>query len=118
MSDKENPGTIAEIPRMITDEAFQQEWLAKVTDPVVRSFWENEIAKRHVLTGASPAIVVMNVVARPEIGEQSVTRLGIVVLFDACFDGLQAFSIQVQPTKDIIPTDQADTEEDWFNWLI
>lgn len=45
MSDPENPGTIAEIPRMITDDAFQQEWLAKVKDPVVRSFWENEMAK-------------------------------------------------------------------------
>lgn len=45
MSDSENPGTIAEIPRMITDDAFQKEWLAKVKDPVVRSFWENEMAK-------------------------------------------------------------------------
>jgi len=44
MADLENPGTLAEIPKMISDAAFQKEWLAKVTDPVVRSFWEDEIA--------------------------------------------------------------------------
>ncbi len=45
MSDKENPGTIAEIPRLVSDAAFQKEWRAKITDPVVRSFWENEMDK-------------------------------------------------------------------------
>lgn len=45
MSDLENPGTIVEIPRMIADEEFQKKWVAKVTDPVVRSFWEDEMAK-------------------------------------------------------------------------
>ncbi|MBT4856756.1 type IV secretory system conjugative DNA transfer family protein [Candidatus Uhrbacteria bacterium] len=45
MADTENPGTIAEIPRMISDEAFQKRWVSKVTDPVVRSFWEDEMAK-------------------------------------------------------------------------
>ncbi|MBI4714277.1 type IV secretory system conjugative DNA transfer family protein [Candidatus Uhrbacteria bacterium] len=45
MSDPEQPGTIAEIPRMFSDEAFQKSWVAKVKDPVVRSFWENEMAK-------------------------------------------------------------------------
>lgn len=45
MSDPEQPGTIAEIPRMFSDEAFQKQWVAKVKDPVVRSFWENEMAK-------------------------------------------------------------------------
>lgn len=45
MSDLENPGTIAEIPRMISDDKFQKEWIAKVKDPVVRSFWEDEMAK-------------------------------------------------------------------------
>jgi hypothetical protein len=43
MSDLENPGTIAEIPRMVTDKKFQAKWRAKITDPVVRSFWEDEI---------------------------------------------------------------------------
>jgi hypothetical protein len=45
MSDEENPGTLAEIPRMISDEKFQKEWIAKVKDPTVRSFWEDEMAK-------------------------------------------------------------------------
>ncbi|MFO0705193.1 MAG: type IV secretion system DNA-binding domain-containing protein [Candidatus Andersenbacteria bacterium] len=45
MEDKEQPGTIAEIPRMFSDERYQRYKAAKVTDPVVRSFWENEMAK-------------------------------------------------------------------------
>jgi len=44
MSDPENPGTIAEIPRMITDEDYQKQWVAKVKDPVVRAYWEKEVA--------------------------------------------------------------------------
>lgn len=45
MADKENPGTIAEIPRIFTDKDFQKYKIAKVTDPMVRSFWEQEMAK-------------------------------------------------------------------------
>ncbi len=45
MADRENPGTIVEIPRMFTDPAFQKAKVAKVTDPIVRSFWEKEMAK-------------------------------------------------------------------------
>jgi len=45
MADKEYPGTIADIPRMFTDKAYQEYKLKKVTDPVVRSFWEKEMAK-------------------------------------------------------------------------
>jgi hypothetical protein len=45
MEDQENPGTIAEIPRMFSDERFQRFKASKVKDPVVRSFWENEMAK-------------------------------------------------------------------------
>lgn len=45
MADKDNPGTIIEIPRMFTDEDYQKEWVNKVKDPVVKSFWENEMAK-------------------------------------------------------------------------
>ncbi|MBU0645895.1 type IV secretion system DNA-binding domain-containing protein [Patescibacteria group bacterium] len=44
MADQENPGTLAEIPRIITDADFQQEWVAKVKDPVVRAYWEKEVA--------------------------------------------------------------------------
>lgn len=45
MEDQEHPGTIAEIPRMFTDTEFQNYKLKKVKDPVVRSFWEKEMAK-------------------------------------------------------------------------
>ncbi|MBU1164016.1 type IV secretion system DNA-binding domain-containing protein [Patescibacteria group bacterium] len=45
MADKEHPGTIAEIPRIFTDHAFQKYKLSKVTDPMVRAFWEKEMAK-------------------------------------------------------------------------
>ncbi len=45
MSDMEMPGTIAEIPRMFTDDAFVETWKKKLKDPVVLSFWEKEMAK-------------------------------------------------------------------------
>ncbi len=45
MANKENPGTIADIPRMFTDPAFQKYNLQFVKDPVVRSFWEKEMAQ-------------------------------------------------------------------------
>lgn len=45
MADPEDPGTVVEIPRIFTDESFLRARLAKVTDPVVRAFWEKEMAK-------------------------------------------------------------------------
>lgn len=45
MSDRETPGTIAEIPRMFSDKEFADSWIKKVKDPVVRAFWEKEMAK-------------------------------------------------------------------------
>lgn len=45
MADTENPGTLVEIPKMFTDPEFLKERLAKVTDPVVRSFWVKEWAQ-------------------------------------------------------------------------
>jgi type IV secretory pathway TraG/TraD family ATPase VirD4 len=45
MADVENPGTIAEVPRMFTDDAFVKTYLQKLRDPVVRAFWEKEMAK-------------------------------------------------------------------------
>ncbi len=45
MSSEKSPGTIAEIPRMFTDDAFVKKYLATTKDPVVRSFWEKEMAK-------------------------------------------------------------------------
>ncbi len=44
MADKDNPGTLVEIPKMFTDPAFLQERLAKVQDIVVRNFWTKEWA--------------------------------------------------------------------------
>jgi type IV secretory pathway TraG/TraD family ATPase VirD4 len=45
MADFEHTGTIAEIPRMFSDKEFADSWVKKVKDPVVRSFWEKEMAK-------------------------------------------------------------------------
>ncbi|HVY68188.1 MAG TPA: TraM recognition domain-containing protein, partial [Patescibacteria group bacterium] len=45
MADEEHPGTIADIPRIFTDTEFQKYKIAKVRDPVVRLFWEKEMAK-------------------------------------------------------------------------
>jgi len=45
MADKDNPGTLVEIPKMFTDPAFLQERLAKVTDPIVKNFWLKEWAQ-------------------------------------------------------------------------
>lgn len=45
MADVENPGTIIDIPRMFTDDAYVKKYLVKLKDPVVRAFWEKEMAK-------------------------------------------------------------------------
>jgi hypothetical protein len=45
MSDLETPGTIAEIPRMFSDDTFVAQWKKKLKDPVVLAFWEKEMAK-------------------------------------------------------------------------
>lgn len=45
MADKDNPGTLIEIPKMFTDPAFLQERLSKVSDVVVRNFWTKEWAQ-------------------------------------------------------------------------
>lgn len=42
MADKNNPGTLIEIPRIFTDEKFMEAKLQKVSDPLVRSFWLKE----------------------------------------------------------------------------
>ncbi len=42
MADKDNPGTLVEIPKMFTDPQYLQQKLQKVTDPVVRNFWLKE----------------------------------------------------------------------------
>ncbi len=45
MADIDNPGTIIDIPRMFTDDAYVKKYLVKLKDPVVRAFWEKEMAK-------------------------------------------------------------------------
>jgi len=45
MADIENPGTIIDIPRMFTDDDYVKQYLKKLKDPVVRAFWEKEMAK-------------------------------------------------------------------------
>lgn len=45
MADEEHPGTITDIPRIFTDMEFQKYKVSKVKDPVVRLFWEKEMAK-------------------------------------------------------------------------
>jgi len=45
MSDKENPGTLIDVVRLFTDDEFQKKWVAKVSNPIVKSFWENQMAK-------------------------------------------------------------------------
>ncbi len=42
MADKDNPGTLVEIPRMFTDVQFMEERMSKVADPMVRNFWLKE----------------------------------------------------------------------------
>ena len=45
MADMVNPGTIAEIPRMFTDDEFVKKWKSKLNDPMVLAFWDKEMAK-------------------------------------------------------------------------
>ncbi len=45
MADQEFPGTIIDIPKIFTDTNFQKYKVSKLHDPVVRNFWELEMAK-------------------------------------------------------------------------
>jgi len=45
MADEASPGTLVDIPRIFTDPAFVRQLLIKVTDPLVRDFWEKEMLK-------------------------------------------------------------------------
>ena len=45
MADTNNTGTITDIPRMFSDADFQNEWRKRITDPVVMSYWVNEVDK-------------------------------------------------------------------------
>ena len=45
MDDEDEWATLLDVPRMFIDEEFQKRKVAKCKNTVVRSFWENEIAK-------------------------------------------------------------------------
>lgn len=45
MADADHPGSLVEIPRIFTDMEFQKYKVSKLNDPVVRAFWEKEMAK-------------------------------------------------------------------------
>ncbi|MEA3387006.1 MAG: hypothetical protein U9Q66_01035 [Patescibacteria group bacterium] len=44
MDDDEEGGTLIDVPRLFTDEAFLKYKQSKVKNPVVRNFWEFEYA--------------------------------------------------------------------------
>lgn len=44
MSDKDEGATLIDVPRIFVDEAFMKYKVSKVTNPVVRSFWDHEYA--------------------------------------------------------------------------
>jgi hypothetical protein len=44
MEDKEEGATLIDVPRIFTDDEFMKYKVTKVTNPVVRSFWEHEYA--------------------------------------------------------------------------
>lgn len=45
MADQDQPGTLVEIPRILTDHEFQNYKVSKITDPILRAFWEKEMSK-------------------------------------------------------------------------
>lgn len=61
MADKDNPGTLVEIPRIFTDDDFMEAKLAKVQDPLVRNFWEKEWRKT---TGSTKSDMLGYVVSK------------------------------------------------------
>lgn len=61
MADKDNPGTLVEIPRIFTDDEFMTRKLSKVKDPLVRSFWLKEWKKT---TGSTKSDMLGYVVSK------------------------------------------------------
>ena len=45
LMDQPGGGTLIEIPRLFTDDAFRNKCLQNLQDPVVRAFWEKQLAK-------------------------------------------------------------------------
>ena len=44
MADEEEGATLIDIPRLFIDDDFQRYKVSKLKNPVVRAFWENEMA--------------------------------------------------------------------------
>jgi type IV secretory pathway TraG/TraD family ATPase VirD4 len=45
MDDEEEGATLIDVPRLFTDDEFSQYKISKIRNPVVRSFWDREMAK-------------------------------------------------------------------------
>lgn len=45
MADADDPGTIIDIPRMFSDDQYAKGYIKRLSDPVVRAYWEKEVAK-------------------------------------------------------------------------
>jgi len=45
MDDEEEGATLIDVPRLFTDEEFSKYKISKIKNPVVRSFWDREMAK-------------------------------------------------------------------------
>lgn len=45
MANAQEPGTLMEVPRIFTDDEYRKSLMPYVTDPVVRAFWEKEMAQ-------------------------------------------------------------------------
>jgi len=45
MSDRVHPGTLVDIPRILTDETFRRLYLKKIRDPFLNNFWNKERTK-------------------------------------------------------------------------
>lgn len=78
MSNHDEPGTLVEIPRILTDTDFQKEKLKTVTDPIIRAFWEKELPQTSGQTKGEmlPYLVskigrfIENVMVRNIVGQQ------------------------------------------------
>ncbi len=42
MADEERPGTLVDVPKMLTDESFAKKYIDKLEDPLVQDFWHKE----------------------------------------------------------------------------
>jgi len=65
MSDQENPGTLVELARIFTDEAYRRDKLTHVKDILVKDFWEREYtASQKGSTGADMLSYVISKTGR------------------------------------------------------